>query len=170
MYVAFWAYILFEVFDFSYRWLIIVCCFPALLGFLLFVTFLPESPRYLFVKKEYEQLHHTLQYMQKINGRKENIERLDTSNLNFTEKMLTNEKKSSKNNSLPNNSVFAQIMSLFDEKNKKMFILQIIIWFTLSFGYFGITYWIPSLLEKVKFGEIYKNTFVASGNCFSLFF
>ena len=148
-----------------------VCCAPTLTGFILFVSFLPESPRYLFVQKEYERLKKTLQYIQKVNRKTSFvIERIDLIHLSVSQNFDEEKKKNfAENNDFEirndfhfnnkhgksnvnfeesfddrfkgnKNNLFLQLSGLFDKKNRRMFFLQLVIWFTLCFGQFYFFY------------------------------
>ncbi|KAL6070224.1 Synaptic vesicle glycoprotein 2A [Balamuthia mandrillaris] len=58
------------------------------------------------------------------------------------------------------------IMQLFHPSIARTTVLQMIIWFTLSFGWYGLILWIPSLFEKSGFDvNIYQDAFlVAAAN------
>ena len=144
LYVALFGYIFFEVLDLSYNWLMVVCCIPILLGFILFNIFLPESPRYLFIKRDFEKLQNTLKQIQRVNRTTSTtIERIDLvvkknfaeKNLAENENIFVEEKMKLIENEKRTRSFSSQMAGFFDEKNRRMFILQLIIWFTLCFGF-----------------------------------
>lgn len=165
----------------NWRYFAGICVIPALLAFLLTYFILPESPRYLLEKIEFEKVTKALNDISIIqisstdlinefyiknknnieNNNEDNYENCDNEvEINFENinnantdinknNIHTNVNNitsniNTKNNR--NNKTTYKIPVIFTNKKLKYltFILMII-WFTLSFGSYGITTWVSRI-------------------------
>lgn len=148
----------------SWRVYIMLCTFPSISAALLFVA-LPESPGFLFEKRKYERLVKVLRGIQWINGL---VSRKQQPKITIESFLDNIEQEPSENHS---RSMIAKVLLLlqtskilFGPKFLRATLAMIFIWFTLSFGYYGLLLWFPEYFKCVN--EItYNCTFGLEDSC-----
>lgn len=131
---------------------------PALIAFILSFYYLPESPRYLIDKGKKTEAKKELEYM---TG-------MTITNINCSDE--ENKKEDSINND--NNSALSTLMG---PKLRVTTINLIFIWFTLSFGSYGLLTWISNIYKDVGLSNPFADSFIFSlanlpGNLISIVF
>jgi len=145
-----------------------VAALPALLS-AISIYFAPESPRFCLIKNDMVQLRKIMADMYKANTGKHipaDFEILPIERRGIPEIRETTPTKWY--------SIFQQ---LFNDDLRRSTIVLIIIWFTLSFGYYGFTLWMPTYFNEIALPEgfnIYISVFVSNlsnipGNILSVF-
>jgi MFS family permease len=121
------------------------CSIPALLAFFLTYFILPESPRFLIEKLKFEEAAIVLNNLSVIH-----VSELD----------LRTEYDKNDNNA--EEKVNKNVMPIiFTNKNlQKITFTLMIIWFTLSFGSYGLTTWITTLFIAVGENNPYQDSFI----------
>jgi VNT family MFS transporter (synaptic vesicle glycoprotein 2) len=70
--------------------------------------------------------------------------------------------------------IVKSIVTLFDEQNIRKTLILLLIWFTLSFGTYGISTWISTLFDDCGIRDVYLNSLIFStatipGNLFTVY-
>lgn len=135
----------------NWRWFAGVCSLPAFIAFLLTYFCLPESPRYLIEKLDFDEAADVINRLSvlKTTSQELKIEYY----MNKSDDEMFEETKSSK--------VTPSVLTIFSiKKLRKISITLMIIWFTLSFGSYGIITWINSIFKDVGETNLYKDSFI----------
>eukprot|EP01112_Ceratiomyxa_fruticulosa_P005765 TRINITY_DN1660_c0_g1_i2.p1 TRINITY_DN1660_c0_g1~~TRINITY_DN1660_c0_g1_i2.p1 ORF type:complete len:469 (-),score=75.92 TRINITY_DN1660_c0_g1_i2:102-1508(-) len=131
----------------GWRWLLAFSSVPGFL-LLLFRSTIPESPRYLMVVGKQEEAWNVLKIVAKENG-KIIPEHIEMSPIHLPRK----------------EKGFGHIQSLkilFNRKYIRTTLTFWNIWFFASIGYYGVSTWLPSYLEKmgISSNDVYANFIV----------
>lgn len=136
--------------ELSWRWFALACAFPALLLVVLTLFYLPESPRFLYNQGEW---HKTVAVLTRI--ARENDVAIEVSVTQMKEEFQTfvQAEVGSKRQSWK--MITAQrwkgIRKMFRGGLKRTSVLLVIVWFALSFGWYGLILWIPTLFQNIGF-------------------
>ena len=128
----------------------LACAFPALLLVVLTLFYLPESPRFLYNQGEW---HKTVAVLTRI--ARENDVAIEVSVTQMKEEFQTfvQAEVGSKRQSWK--MITAQrwkgIRKMFRGGLKRTSVLLVIVWFALSFGWYGLILWIPTLFQNIGF-------------------
>lgn len=186
-----------------WRWFALVSSLPAFLAFVLSYYRLPESPRFLVNKQRFSEARvvlnristvrlseddltleapqPTLQVKSPLNHQHQ-MDEIDYENsLKSTESFSVNrnDDKDDVRFDVTNDSESTGILSalrlLYGKEFRVTTIVLMTIWFTLSFGSYGISTWISLLFADVGIGNPYAASFIFAlanlpGNMISLWF
>jgi VNT family MFS transporter (synaptic vesicle glycoprotein 2) len=162
-----------------------VCAVPAALASALTMLVLPESPRYHFTKGNVAACIKSLEYMARISGRRAWVDDgeqqawlADCSSMvppstglhrSYTCSSVAGAKQ-----------VMIEALGKFKDfwhpSLRKTSSLLLVIWFALSFGWYGLVLWIPSLFQQVDLDlDPYQDSFMVAaanvpGNIFAAVF
>lgn len=153
----------------SWRPFAVVCSLPAAVALVLTLTVLPESPRFLVNKKRFDEAAAVLTHMSGIPVDSVSLTNVkgrafSTDNNALERSSLAGllDSKDDSNSSAPPTSQedSTGIMVLFNKKLLPSTLVYMFIWFTLSFGSYGISTWITVLFEDVGIGNVYASAFI----------
>lgn len=152
----------------SWRAFAVVCSLPAAFALYLSTTILPESPRFLFGRKDYKRAAIVLTSMSNIpvhendlrgvRGKSFSTENDPPESGHSSGSGLLDSK--SAGHSDATNASSPSIFVLFEKKLLFSTAIYMLIWFTLSFGSYGISTWITVLFEDVGIGNVYASAFI----------
>mmetsp|Transcript_30811 Transcript_30811/g.57452 ORF Transcript_30811/g.57452 Transcript_30811/m.57452 type:complete len:509 (-) Transcript_30811:162-1688(-) len=153
----------------SWRPFAVVCSLPAAVALVLTITVLPESPRFLVNKKRFDEAAAVLTHMSGVPVDAESLTTVkgrafSTDNDAFERSSfagLLDSKESSNSSATPTpQEKSTSIFVLFSKKLLPSTLVYMFIWFTLSFGSYGISTWITVLFEDVGIGNVYASAFI----------
>jgi MFS family permease len=152
----------------TWRGYAIVSGIPALIAFIVSFYYLPESPRYLMDRGKKIEAIKALEYM---TG--ESINNITINNINCNDE--ENNKKDSIKDNIINNRNISTLSILGGPKLRNTTINLILIWFTLSFGSYGLLTWISNIYKDVGLSNPFADSFIFSlanlpGNLISIVF
>lgn len=153
-----------------------VSALPAILAFLLTYLYIPESPRYLLNNQRYEETVTVLNSLSTIKiTLTDFLAAADDEAPPMTFSNHKNEENGSFSNPRNEKSVTSLLTLLFGHQFRRSTIVLLIIWFTLSFGSYGISTWISVLFSDVGIGNAYAASFIFAmanlpGNIISLLY
>lgn len=141
----------------SWRLFVVLCSVPSLTSALLFRLLMPESPRFLMETGQEKEAIHVFQMMFKLNTRekgkafkkcglccrprkKPELEESRTS-ASRKEQLVNLLKKA-----------LLPVKQMFKDKLKTRSIALVIIFYCISFGYYGLWMWFPELFKRVEDG------------------
>lgn len=152
----------------SWRYYAAVCSLPAFVAFMLSYWYVPESPRYLIRRglvDEAAEVLSTLSVVQ-VTGRQLTHDQIAFSALPTSENAPSDStgpvtiKETKSMMDKVREDPFANIRVLFLGQYLRTSIVLMIIWFTLSFGSYGISNWISVLFTDVGIGNPYAASFI----------
>ncbi|CAJ1956387.1 unnamed protein product [Cylindrotheca closterium] len=173
IFVALMAMLLLEHMAVSWRVFAMACALPSLLGFVLCKELVPESPRFLALEQRHEAALDVANFLaQRMNS--------DNSIASFTQAPLTLEElqqafpSRSTNSPLPSHPLSESLscrgmvtMALNDFflSSRQLYTPQLrnttwplqMVWFSLSFGSYGLLTWINTLFVQVHLKNVYFN-------------
>lgn len=133
----------------DWRWFAGVCALPALVAFLLTLFIVPESPRFLIEKLKFDEAATI-------------INRIST--LKTTSQELKIEYYVARSNNEMGRKIEAKksfIPIMFTNKKlKAVTSVLMVIWFTLSFGTYGISTWITTIFTDIGEVNPYEDSFI----------
>ena len=135
----------------NWRWFAAVCSLPALSSFLLTLVFIPESPCFLLEKLEFDRAARVLN----------TLSVLDTNSDELRNEFYSNENNELSEARVNNSATRCSIPYMFtDKKLLAITLVLMMIWFTLSFGSYGISTWISSLYADLGERNPYMDSFI----------
>eukprot|EP00597_Dinobryon_sp_UTEXLB2267_P009453 CAMPEP_0170092440 /NCGR_PEP_ID=MMETSP0019_2-20121128/25807_1 /TAXON_ID=98059 /ORGANISM="Dinobryon sp., Strain UTEXLB2267" /LENGTH=407 /DNA_ID=CAMNT_0010312871 /DNA_START=51 /DNA_END=1275 /DNA_ORIENTATION=+ len=129
----------------DWRWFAVVSALPAVAALVLTYYILPESPRYLVLRNRFEEAAVVLGYLSGV--------KVDPQMNAINEFYFSTLKK---------NSPVSTIAILFEGKIRTNTLILLAIWFSLSFGSYGLSSWISLLYEDVGMANAYADSFIYS--------
>lgn len=162
----------------TWRCFAAICALPSCLGALMVYRYVPESARFLAAKHEYGQAARSCNQMSSflemtadstILLHHPHIPSLHPMNPKELESPHTIETNASGDAISTQHSMLIQSIQAFVETLGKLYSRQLlsqttiplqVLWFTLSFGTYGITTWINSLFVAVHLQNLYFNSFL----------
>lgn len=158
----------------DWRCFTLVCALPVLLALVMTYLYIPESPRYLISIGKYQEMSESLYKLTNIRIEQNTIDILTKNhNLKNDNKFGSlNDGNSSMNNGKQQQSTLLLLLG------PGLFISTIVyssIWFSLSFGSYGLGTWISVLFEQIGLSNPFADTFIFAaanlpGNLVSIFF
>eukprot|EP00597_Dinobryon_sp_UTEXLB2267_P002683 CAMPEP_0170068912 /NCGR_PEP_ID=MMETSP0019_2-20121128/7749_1 /TAXON_ID=98059 /ORGANISM="Dinobryon sp., Strain UTEXLB2267" /LENGTH=481 /DNA_ID=CAMNT_0010276755 /DNA_START=106 /DNA_END=1551 /DNA_ORIENTATION=- len=166
----------------DWRWFAVVSALPAVAALVLTYYILPESPRYLVLRNRFEEAAVVLGYL---SGVKVDPQMLSETAISPTPAEVFNPANnltpttvnpmpsaieynsrtpsmSSTVSTLKKNSPVSTIAILFEGKIRTNTLILLAIWFSLSFGSYGLSSWISLLYEDVGMANAYADSFIYS--------
>eukprot|EP00164_Ancoracysta_twista_P007714 GFYU01011002.1.p1 GENE.GFYU01011002.1~~GFYU01011002.1.p1 ORF type:complete len:501 (+),score=123.70 GFYU01011002.1:68-1504(+) len=128
----------------GWRWYAFFCSIPAFCTLFFVYMYIPESPRYLLLHGREAEAAEVLKRVAIKNDRE---------SLLIPGVTLAVPAHSAAN------SWSEQLRKLGSKNIRRPLILLIIVWFTISFGWYGLLLWIPEIFKKLNVSmDIYANT------------
>ncbi len=161
----------------GWRFFAVICAIPAVIAYLMVYYYLPESPKFLINNNRNEEAINVLLYINNNNlliSSTYNI--LQSNDVEFNDLSVL---KDNNNNEVNLNSVsdFKDTINLLISTDlfHSTTLPLLIIWFTLSFGSYGISTWISVLYEDLGIANPYRDDFIYAlanlpGNIISILF
>ena len=135
----------------NWRWFAGVCSLPAFIAFLLTIFCLPESPRYLIEKQNFDDAADVLNRLSVVQTTSQELK--IEYYMNKSDDEMFDESKSAKKTP-------SVLTIFFIKKLRRISLTLMVIWFTLSFGSYGIITWINSIFKDVGETNLYKDSFI----------
>lgn len=184
IYVAVVALATFEWWETSWRLFALASAFPSVIGALLCYSLVPESPRFLALSHQYDAAVATANWLARKMNSTLDYE-LTVADLEATFPVGTHERTSSLPSLATTNGRLVMIRKAFLDFTRsasKLYTPQLrpitlplqMVWFSLSFGSYGLLTWINTLFREVHLKNVYFNAllFAASnlpGNLLSAY-
>ncbi|XP_068578940.1 synaptic vesicle glycoprotein 2C [Cebidichthys violaceus] len=153
-----WAHFSLRTLDFqSWRLFVVLCSVPSLTSALLFRLLMPESPKFLMEAGREEEAIRVFQVMFKLNMRGTGKDLpefgLCTSSKQRGEQEETRT-RGSRGERLARivKKVLMPIKQIFNGPLKSRSIALLIVFYCISFGYYGLWMWFPELFERMENG------------------
>ena len=157
----------------TWRWFAAICSLPALAAFLLTYFFLPESPRFLIENLRFEEAAVVLNRLSVLKTDSEELRNnftmsIDSDDRTYEDTLLTTTE--------PIETQYFTIPKMFsNRKLVNVSLTLMVIWFTLSFGSYGISTWISTIFEDIGESNPYEDSFIFAaanlpGNIVSILF
>lgn len=140
----------------SWRIFLAICTIPAFTSGLFFFL-MPESPRFLLSVGQDKQALKILKKIFRMNNPRRNVQfdfRVEsllplTTRSREEEGLLQNQAGCCKRGMNTLKTVVSQTLLLFSKPLRRTSIVLIIIYFTLSYGYYGLFMWFPELFNRM---------------------
>jgi len=139
----------------SWRLYLAICTLPAISSGLVF-SCMPESPKYLMEVGHKEEALRVFERMYRINSYRSNKSEFDVFDLQCHVKKLDLSTKSTGISSLCVKFIktikqfFVSIRELYKPPLTLVSVVMTIVYFTLSFGYYGLYMWFPELFNRME--------------------
>ncbi|XP_072242433.1 synaptic vesicle glycoprotein 2C isoform X1 [Leuresthes tenuis] len=153
-----WAHVSLGFLDFqSWRLFVVLCSVPSITSALLFKMLMPESPKFLMEAGREEEAIHVFRLMFDLNmkgkGRAFPVFGLCTSSKQRKE-LEEMRGRGSQRRSLTRTLKrgLVPIKQIFSGPLRSRSIVLLIIFYCISFGYYGLWMWFPELFERVEDG------------------
>ncbi|XP_072113264.1 synaptic vesicle glycoprotein 2Ca isoform X4 [Mobula birostris] len=160
-----WSFSMGSAYQFhSWRVFVVVCALPCVSS-VVALTFMPESPRYLLEVGKHDEAWMILKQIHDTNMRaRGQPEKVFTVNRIKTPKLIDELIEIQTDTGtwymrwfVRIKTVFSQIwltfMRCFDYPVKRNTILLVVVWTTLSFGYYGLSVWFPDVIKHLQADE-----------------
>ncbi|KAK1884187.1 Synaptic vesicle glycoprotein 2C [Dissostichus eleginoides] len=157
-----WSFSMGSAYQFhSWRVFVVVCALPCVSA-VVALTFMPESPRFLLENGKHDEAWMVLKHIHDTNMRaRGEPERVFTVNRIKVPKQLDELVEMQNESANPVLKVLYKIkaelrgiwltfMKCFDYPVKDNTIKLAIVWFTLSFGYYGLSVWFPDVIKHLQ--------------------
>uniref|UniRef100_A0A3Q2WIB3 Synaptic vesicle glycoprotein 2 n=2 Tax=Haplochromis burtoni TaxID=8153 RepID=A0A3Q2WIB3_HAPBU len=153
-----WVQFFLGALDFkSWRVFVVLCSVPSISSALIFKLFMPESPKFLMEANREKEAIQVFRLMFKLNmkGKEKALPEfgLHTSSTQKGDKDKSRSLGSSKER-LANilKKALAPIKKIFQSPFRSRSIPLLIIFYSISFGYYGLWMWFPELFERTEDG------------------
>ncbi|XP_037609161.1 synaptic vesicle glycoprotein 2C-like [Sebastes umbrosus] len=160
-----WSFSMGSAYQFhSWRVFVVVCALPCVSA-VVALTFMPESPRFFLEMGKHDEAWMVLKHIHDTNMRaRGEPERVFTVNRIKIPKQLDELVEMQNESANPALKVLLKIkaelrgiwltfMRCFDYPVKDNTIKLAIVWFTLSFGYYGLSVWFPDVIKHLQADE-----------------
>ncbi|CAG5957655.1 unnamed protein product [Menidia menidia] len=152
-----WAHVSLGYLDFqSWRLFVVLCSVPSITSALLFKLLMPESPKFLMEAGREEEAIHVFKVMFKLNSQGKDRTFPEFGLCSASEQRDEPEVKArgSQRKGLTRilKKGFVPIKQIFTGPLKSRSIVLLIIFYCISFGYYGLWMWFPELFERVEDG------------------
>ncbi|XP_059830505.1 synaptic vesicle glycoprotein 2Ca isoform X6 [Hypanus sabinus] len=160
-----WSFSMGSAYQFhSWRVFVVVCALPCVSS-VVALTFMPESPRYLLEVGKHDEAWMILKQIHDTNMRaRGQPEKVFTVNRIKTPKLIDELIEIQTDTGtwymrwfVRIKTVFSQIwltfMRCFNYPVKRNTILLVVVWTTLSFGYYGLSVWFPDVIKHLQADE-----------------
>ncbi|XP_042352794.1 synaptic vesicle glycoprotein 2B [Plectropomus leopardus] len=141
----------------SWRLFVVLCSVPSLTSALLFRLFMPESPKFLMEAGREKEAIHVFQMMFQLNMWRKGKDLQEFG-------LCTGSKQKGEQDEIRTQGsrrerlvcilkkALVPIKKMFDDSLKCRSIILLIIFYCISFGYYGLWMWFPELLKRVEDG------------------
>ncbi|XP_075951370.1 synaptic vesicle glycoprotein 2C-like isoform X3 [Anarhichas minor] len=160
-----WSFSMGSAYQFhSWRVFVVVCALPCVSA-VVALTFMPESPRFFLETGKHDEAWMVLKHIHDTNMRaRGEPERVFTVNRIKTPRQLDDLVEMQNESANPVLKVLFKIktelrgiwltfMRCFDYPVKDNTIKLAVVWFTLSFGYYGLSVWFPDVIKHLQADE-----------------
>lgn len=133
----------------NWRWFAGICSLPALLAFLMTLFLVPESPRFLIEKLKFDEAAAVINRISELKTTSQELK------IEYYMTRSNNElgrKTDVKKSSIP--------IMFTNKKLKSVTSVLMAIWFTLSFGTYGISTWITTIFTDIGETNPYEDSFI----------
>ncbi len=163
IYVALAAMFLLEYAGLSWRWFAVFCAIPSAAGALLVYTLVPESPRFLALGSRHSEALHVTNTLAQEMSYRGSLLTLDEMEKSFPRSQRPNQLLVVTRQSFL--AVLWTALAEFVISAKKLYRPHMrrttwplqMVWFSLSFGSYGLMTWINTLFVQVHLQNIYFN-------------
>eukprot|EP01060_Flectonema_neradi_P040107 TRINITY_DN9034_c0_g1_i1.p1 TRINITY_DN9034_c0_g1~~TRINITY_DN9034_c0_g1_i1.p1 ORF type:complete len:547 (+),score=66.38 TRINITY_DN9034_c0_g1_i1:151-1641(+) len=142
------AWVMLGVHDWSWRYLCVASQFPSAVALMILFMYVLETPKFYIYKKDEANLRKVLTTMAKRNGAQPPPSRpliSDATDSGIEERITFRES-------------MRILKNLFSKRMVRTTSLLLVVWFTLSFGWYGIILWVPKLFDRYGHDDIYGDT------------
>jgi len=184
IYVALVAMFLLGYWDVSWRIFVVICAIPSLVGGILIHSIVPESPRFLALRLRHSEALHTTNLLAQDMRHRGTLMTIEEMERSFprhpTAATTTTSPTTTTTRSNPSwqdnqESTFSIIWIAFGEfqaSARTLYRPQMIrttlplqmVWFSLSFGSYGLMTWINTLFVEVQLQNVYFNALLFAGS------
>ncbi|XP_061603779.1 synaptic vesicle glycoprotein 2C-like isoform X2 [Phyllopteryx taeniolatus] len=160
-----WSFSMGSAYQFhSWRVFVVVCALPCVSA-VVSLTFMPESPRFFLQMGKHDEAWMVLKHIHDINMRaRGEPERVFTVNRIKIPKLLDELMEMQSESANPVLKVLSKVkaelrgiwstfMRCFDYPVKDNTMKLAAVWFTLSFGYYGLSVWFPDVIKHLQADE-----------------
>ncbi|GKY91801.1 hypothetical protein MPSEU_000151800 [Mayamaea pseudoterrestris] len=198
IYVAIVGWVVLQVYGYSWRLFVLACSLPSALGWLMVYLFVTESPRFLLLHGRYDRAAAIANYLADCMGSR--LDAMTEQELREHDILLENihTQQSSEHEcnkqylsvrgyvaTQPTDQTFGEfiqstcsdffesVTQLYTQSSlRRTTMLLQVIWFSLSFGSYGLLTWINTLFVQIHLNNIYRNALLFAlanlpGNLFS---
>ncbi|XP_053181195.1 synaptic vesicle glycoprotein 2Ca isoform X2 [Scomber japonicus] len=157
-----WSFSMGSAYQFhSWRVFVVVCALPCVCA-VVALTFMPESPRFYLEVGKHDEAWMILKQIHDTNMRaRGQPEKVFTVNRIKTPKQLDElvEMESESGNPVSKaffrikaevHGIYINLMKCFNYPMRENMIRLAIVWFTLSFGYYGLSVWFPDVIKHLQ--------------------
>ncbi|KAK5927619.1 hypothetical protein CgunFtcFv8_012756 [Champsocephalus gunnari] len=153
-----WAHFSLGFLDFqSWRLFVVLCSVPSLTSALVFRLFMPESPKFLLEAGQEKEALHVFKVMFKLNmwGKGKSLPEFGL--------CINSKKRSEQEETGPHGSqrerlccivkkAMMPIKQMFNGSLRSRSFILLIIFYCISFGYYGLWMWFPELFKRIEDG------------------
>ncbi|XP_037308228.2 synaptic vesicle glycoprotein 2B [Pungitius pungitius] len=153
-----WAHFSLGTLDFqSWRLFVVLCSVPSLSSAVLFRVLMPESPKFLMEAGREKEAIRVFQVMFKMNmwGKGKNLPEFGLcTNSKQREEPEESRTLGSRTQRLACivKTVFGPIKQMFNGSLKSRSVALLVVFYCISFGYYGLWMWFPELFERMENG------------------
>ncbi|XP_040011611.1 synaptic vesicle glycoprotein 2Ca isoform X2 [Xiphias gladius] len=160
-----WSFSMGSAYQFhSWRVFVVVCALPCVCA-VVALTFMPESPRFYLEVGKHDEAWMILKQIHDTNMRaRGQPEKVFTVNRIKIPKQLDElvEMKSESGNAVSKvffriksetHGIYLNLMKCFNYPMRENMMRLAIVWFTLSFGYYGLSVWFPDVIKHLQADE-----------------
>ena len=178
LYVGVVAMVILEYLNWSWRIFALVCAFPSFLAFIMVHFFVPESPRYLALSGKETQATSVANSI----ASKMGFSSIDMRRGHLkVEEMVYHFNSTAKDHGVEQSlmdkrkELLKNISLLYSSHMLKATLSIQLIWFSLSFGTYGLIIWINTIFAQINPQSVYINAIIFAaanlpGNIFSAIF
>ncbi|KAI0209926.1 Synaptic vesicle glycoprotein 2C [Lamellibrachia satsuma] len=131
----------------SWRIYLALCTLPSLTSALMFVL-MPESPKFLMQKGEEQRAMEVFQRMYRGNKPRHSSFHVNRLEVAINSKVLDHKASCCGRIKSFANMILQSTVQLFQVQLRKLTLVMISVFFTLSFGYYGLWMWFPELFKR----------------------
>uniref|UniRef100_A0A671UC90 Synaptic vesicle glycoprotein 2C n=1 Tax=Sparus aurata TaxID=8175 RepID=A0A671UC90_SPAAU len=149
-----WSFSMGSAYQFhSWRVFVVVCALPCVSA-VVALTFMPESPRFFLEMGKHDEAWMVLKQIHDTNMRaRGEPERVFTVNRIKIPKQLDELVELQSESSNPVLKIWLTFMKCFDYPVRDNTIKLAAVWFTLSFGFYGLSVWFPDVIKHLQADE-----------------
>lgn len=164
-YVAITAMYVMDKWDWGWRRFAIACAFPSFLAFILVLFYVPESPRFLAIHGRFMEATTNANIVASKMGftsldlRRDGIQ-LEEVQYFFDSYSRNNLIEGPNNNNNDCSEIKRSIQKLYASSMLKSTLTIQFIWFSLSFGTYGLIIWINTIFSEISPESVYINAII----------
>lgn len=152
-----WAHFQVGALDFqSWRLFVVLCSVPSISSAVLFKVFLPESPKFLNEAGRGGEAVHVFRIMFRLNmmGKEKTFPEfsLSPASRHREDVELVGHPSKKEGLSILLSKMLLPIRQMFSSSLRRRSVVLLVIFYCISFGYYGLWMWFPELLSRVEVG------------------